>query len=315
MGRQVSFEAIAAREYAPTQVQQMPSRKKARFHGSAWVFLLPKGVLFCAFIVIPSLYTFVLMFQRGTILRGFHFVGLTNFQTLFADGLFLQTLEHTGLYMIVAIPLILGCSMMVGLLFASKIPGMKYYRALIYLPSLLSVVSTSLIWKILIDPDVGLLYKVFNVGLGWHIPWLSNGIVAILFIALITLWNSLGFYSVIFMAGFNDIPQSLCEAARIDGVNGWQLFWHIKLPLVKNVTQIVLVLLTINTVQVFDTIFVLTSGGPGTSTYTVMWYIYQNVFGGGSVGYAAAMGVIILVLTLTLTAIFMRTTRSEAYNV
>jgi ABC-type sugar transport system permease subunit len=117
------------------------------------------------------------------------------------------------------------------------------------------------------------------------------------------------------MAGFNDIPQSLFEAARIDGANAWHLFWRIKLPLIKNVTQVVLVLLIISSIQVFDTVFVLTSGGPGTSTYTVMWYIYQNVFGGGSVGYAAAMGVIILIITLVITAIFMRTTRSEAYNV
>jgi ABC-type sugar transport system permease subunit len=315
MSSNMSLKAIQAREYEQTTVRQASPRKKSRFRWPAYVFLLPKGLLFCAFIVIPFLYTFVLMFQRGTILRGFHFVGLANFQTLFVDGLFLQTLEHTGLYMVVVIPLILGCSIAVGLLFSSKIPGMKYYRALIYIPSLLSVVSTSLIWKILINPDVGLLYKIFNIGLGWHIPWLSNGTVAIIFIAVVSLWNSLGFYSIIFMAGFNDIPQSLFEAARIDGANTWHLIWKIKLPLVKNVTQVVLILLTISSIQVFDTIFVLTSGGPGTSTYTVMWYIYQNVFGGGSVGYAAATGVIILILTLLITAIFMRTTRSEAYNV
>jgi ABC-type sugar transport system permease subunit len=217
--------------------------------------------------------------------------------------------------MLVVIPLTLVIPMAVGLLFSSMIPGIKYYRGLIYIPSLLSVVSTSVIWKILIDPGVGLLYKIFNVWLGWHIPWLSNPTVAIIFIAIVSLWNSLGFYSIIFMAGFNDIPRELFEAAQIDGANAWNVFWRVKLPLMQNVIQLVLVLVTINSIQVFDVIFVMTSGGPGTSTYTVMWYIYQNVFSNGSVGYAASMGVVILVITLVMTIIFMRTTGSEVYHV
>jgi ABC-type sugar transport system permease subunit len=295
--------------------QYVPSRRKKRFNWDALVFLLPKGILFCGFVVVPFVYTFVLMFQVGTILRGFHFVGLENFQTVLTDALFFQTLLHTGMYMLVVIPLTLVIPMAVGLLFSSMIPGIRYYRGLIYIPSLLSVVSTSIIWKILIDPGAGLLDKIFNVWLGWHIPWLSNPTVAIIFIAIVSLWNSLGFYSIIFMAGFNDIPKELFEAAQIDGANAWNVFWRVKLPLMQNVIQLVLVLVTINSIQVFDVIFVMTSGGPGTSTYTVMWYIYQNVFSNGSVGYAATMGVVILLITLAMTIIFMRTTGSEVYHV
>lgn len=310
-----SQESLKPGRYQQKTLQYAPSRRKKRLNWNVLAFLLPKGILFCGFVVVPFVYTFVLMFQAGTILRGFHFVGLENFQTLFDDDLFFQTLLHTGLYMLVEIPLTIIVPMVVGLLFSSMIPGIKYYRGLIYIPSLLSVVATSIIWKILIDPDVGLLYKIFNVGLRLNIPWLSNSIVAIVFIAIVSLWNSLGFYSIIFMAGFNDIPQTLSEAAQIDGANAWNVFWKIKLPLMKNVIQLVLILVTINSIQVFDVIFVMTSGGPGTSTYTVMWYIYQNVFNGGSVGYGATMGVIMLVVTLVIAVIFMRTTRSEAYHV
>jgi ABC-type sugar transport system permease subunit len=110
------------------------------------------------------------------------------------------------------------------------------------------------------------------------------------------------------MPGFNDIPQSLIDAARIDGAKGWDVFARIQVPLLRPVIQLVLVLATIGTIQVFDIVFVLTEGGPGTSTYTVMWYIYQNVFQGGAVGYAAAMGVLMLVTSMILAVLYMRGT-------
>jgi ABC-type sugar transport system permease subunit len=251
------------------------------------------------------------MFQMGTVLRGFHYVGLENFRSIVHDQLFFETLKNTLVYVVVFIPLVLTVPLAVALFLASPVRGIRYYRSLIYVPSLLSVVATGLVWKVMLNPDVGPIYRFFNVWLGWHVPWLSNGRFAIVFIAIISLWNSLGFYSIIYMAGLNDIPTSLPEAARVDGANAWRVFWGIKLPLLKPVIQLVLVLSTINAVQVFDIIFVLTQGGPGTSTYTVMWYIYQNVFSYGAVGYAAAMGVVMLLATLVVALVYLRATRSE----
>lgn len=274
-------------------------------------FLVPKTVLFAAFVLVPLAYTFVLMFQMGTMLQGFRFVGLENLRTIGQDPLFLHTLKNTAFFMAVFLPLVLTVPLAVGLLLASTVPGVRYYRTLVYVPSLLSVVATGLIWKVMLHPDVGPLYRFFNAQLGWDVPWLSNGRFALAFLALVSLWHSLGFYSIVFMAGLNDIPTTLFEAARIDGATGWNVFWHVKLPLLRPVIQLVLVLSTISAIQVFDIIFVMTSGGPGTSTYTVMWYIYQNVFNNGSVGYAAAMGVLILLMTLVIALAYMRGTRSE----
>lgn len=280
-------------------------------NGAAAAFLAPKVLLFLAFVAVPFVYTFVLAFQRGTLLRGFTFVGLDNVRSLLGDDLFWHTMKNTALYLVVAVPLNIVAPLLVGVLISSALPGMRVYRSLIYIPSLLSIVATGLIWKVLIDPDIGPLYGFFNRMLGWDLPWLSTGTSAIVLIAVISVWSGIGFHSIIFMAGINDIPQELYEAASIDGAGPVRSFFSITLPLLKPVIQIVLVLATIASIQVFDMIYVMTQGGPGTSTYTVMWYIYQNVFGGGSVGYAATMGVVMLLVGLVISGFYMRLTRTD----
>ncbi|MGW5365179.1 carbohydrate ABC transporter permease [Actinopolymorpha pittospori] len=292
----------------------LPDRRRGarrQSNGAAAAFLAPKVLLFLAFVAVPFVYTFVLAFQRGTLLRGFTFVGLDNIRSLLGDDLFWHTMKNTALYLVVAVPLNIVVPLLVGVLISSALPGMRVYRSLIYIPSLLSIVATGLIWKVLIDPDIGPLYGFFNRMLGWDLPWLSTGTSAIVLIAVISVWSGIGFHSIIFMAGINDIPQELYEAASIDGAGPVRSFLSITLPLLKPVIQIVLVLATIASIQVFDMIYVMTQGGPGTSTYTVMWYIYQNVFGGGSVGYAATMGVVMLLVGLVISGFYMRLTRTD----
>jgi ABC-type sugar transport system permease subunit len=292
----------------------LPNRRRGlrrQSNGAAAAFLAPKVLLFLAFVAVPFVYTFVLAFQRGTLLRGFTFVGLDNIRSLLGDDLFWHTMKNTALYLVVAVPLNIVVPLLVGVLISSALPGMRVYRSLIYIPSLLSIVATGLIWKVLIDPDIGPLYGFFNRMLGWDLPWLSTGTSAIVLIAVISVWSGIGFHSIIFMAGINDIPQELYEAASIDGAGPVRSFFSITLPLLKPVTQIVLVLATIASIQVFDMIYVMTQGGPGTSTYTVMWYIYQNVFGGGSVGYAATMGVVMLLVGLVISGFYLRLTRTD----
>jgi ABC-type sugar transport system permease subunit len=277
---------------------------------AAAAFLGPKTLLFLAFVLVPFVYTFVLAFSRGTLLRGFTFVGFDNIVSLAGDYLFWHTVSNTAIFLVVSVPLNIVAPLLVALLISSTLPGMRVYRSLIYVPSLLSIVATGLIWKVLIDPDIGPLYGFFNKALGLDVPWLSNGTFAIVFIAVISAWSGIGFHSIIFMAGINDIPQELYEAASIDGAGPVRSFFSITLPLLKPVIQIVLVLVTIASIQVFDMIYVMTQGGPGTSTYTVMWYIYQNVFSGGSVGYAATMGVFMLLVGLVISVFYMRLTRT-----
>jgi ABC-type sugar transport system permease subunit len=278
---------------------------------SAALFLGPKALLFAAFVLVPFAYTFVLVFQRGTLMRGFTFAGLDNLAAMLTDSLFWLTLRNTAVYLLVSVPLNIAVPLAVALLISRRIRGVRLYRSLIYIPSLLSIAATGLIWNVLIDPDIGPLYHLTNDVLGLDLPYLSNGTAAIVLVAIVGAWSGLGFNSIIFMAGLNDIPEELYEAASIDGATGFRAFWTITLPLLKPVLQIVLVLVTIAGIQVFDLIYVMTQGGPGTATYTVMWYIYQNVFSGGSVGYAAAMGVVVLLISLVISGAYLRLTRTD----
>lgn len=274
-------------------------------------FLIPKALLFTVFMVIPFVYTIVLTFQHGSLLTGLTFAGFDNYRTVFSDGLFRETLWNTTIFMLLCVPMTIVVTLMVGLLLSSATRGMSFYRSLIYLPSLLSVVATGIIWRMMIDSETGPVHLLFSRGLGIDVPWLINGNFAMFFLATITVWSTCGFYSIIFMAGFHNIPTSVLEAARLDGASGWRLFTSIKLPLIKPVLQLVLILVTINGIQVFDLIFVLTHGGPGTATYTAMWYIYQSAFNGGSIAYAATMSIVLLIITAVLSAVFIGRTRSD----
>ena len=270
--------------------------------GTAGPFLAIKLTIFTTFVVIPFVYTLILTFQRGNLLTGMRWVGFENYVSILTDTLFWTSLRNTILYLAVAVPVTLVLSCAVGLLLAGKMRGLKVHRSLIYLPALLSLVATAIIWKVMVNPTEGPLALFFSELLGIAVPWLSDGVTALVFIALISAWSSCGFFALIFMAGFNSVPSETIEAARIDGAGRWQILTHIKLPQITPVIQVVIVLLVINGVQVFDLVFVLTKGGPGTATYTAMWYVYQNAFNGGSIAYAATMSVLLLLLTAGLSA-------------
>lgn len=278
----------------------------------AALLLLPKLVAFAAFTALPFVLTFVLVLMQGTILRGFHWVGLRNLSTLVDDALFWESLRNTLVFTAWVVPanILLPCA--VGLFLSSSFPGLNVYRPLIYTPSLLSVVAVGIVFKQLVNPDGGWLYSLVNRQLGLDVGWLTEPSVSIAFVALVTVWAGLGFNSVLFMAAFNAIPRDVLESARLDGANALEVIWHIKLPLVRRVILLVVVLTIIGCVQVFDLIFVMTQGGPGTATYTAMWYIFQNVFNGGSLGYAAAMGIVIFAITATFSLIAKWFTRESA---
>lgn len=283
--------------------------------GPALPFLVAKIVLFGTFVAFPFGYTVYLTFQRGSLLSGLTFAGLENYRNVLRDTLFHETLRNTALFMVVVIPLTIVVTCAVGLLLSSRIRGMRVYRSLIYTPSLLSIVVAGLIWKMLIDGETGPLDRFTSGVLGLDVPWLTHGTTAIVFLSVVTLWTSIGFYSLLFMAAFNNVDLDLVDAARIDGAGGWQILTRIKLPLIRPVAQVVLVLVTINAVQLFDLVYVMTQGGPGTATYTAMWYVYQNAFNGGSVPYAATMSLVLLLITAVIAGIFISRSRSEADDV
>jgi len=291
-------------------MQAAKAQARAEFI-SALVFLTPKFGLFCAFVVVPFLYTFYLMLFQGGLIGKFRFVGLGNFGALVTDGLLRATVGNTLLFMAINIPVTVVLALGVGILLSRQVRFRGLYRSLIYVPSLLSVSATGLVWKLMLDRDAGPIYGFFKNAFGIELAYLQSGAVAITAVALISAWASVGFYGLIFLAGLNGIPQELYEAGKVDGISPAGAFLHITLPLLKPVMQLVLILVSINAIQVFDIIFVVTQGGPGTSTYTVMWYIYKSVFGGGSVGYAATMSVAVMAFSIALAGALVLLTRNR----
>lgn len=287
--------------------------RRAEFF-SALFFLAPKIGLFAAFVIVPFAYTFYLMLFQGNLIGRFRFVGLGNFVSLFSDGLLRVTISNTLLFVLISVPVTTILGLLFAVLMARNIRGRAIYRAVIYVPSLLSVAATGLVWKLMLDRDTGPIFRLFNDVLGIELNYLQSGPVAITTVALISAWSSVGFFGLIFLAGINGIPRDLYEAATIDGSTPVQSFWYITLPLLKPVMQLVLVLTSIGAIQVFDIIFVLTQGGPGTATYTVMWYIYKNVFGGGSVGYAATIGVAVMLFSILLAGIVILFTKTRGVD-
>lgn len=287
-----------------TTARRRSTRRRLIAGRDALPFVLLKAAVFVTFVVIPVGYTFYLTSQRGSLLSGLRFAGLDNYRAVVQDTLFWATLGNTVIFMAVLIPATIVAALALGTLLSAQVRGMGIYRTMIYLPSLLSVVATGVVWKVLIDSETGPLDLLIRTVFGIQVPWLTSGTVTIVFLSAITLWATAGFYAFVFMSAFNEIPESLLEAARLDGANLWQVFVLIKLPMIRPVMQVVLVLVTVNTIQVFDLVYVLTQGGPGTSTYTAMWYIYQNAFNGGSVPYAATMSVVMLAFTALVSAIF-----------
>ncbi len=287
-------------------------------------FLLPATVIMLAFMFIPMVNTVILSLQSWNGLTPATWVGLGNYQDLAQDPLFLNALGHTALFVIVTvifqtiIPLLVAVLLYSGLR-SGGIRGGVVFRAIYFMPVIISLAVTGLLWSIIYDPVNGVLNTVLSdVGLqGLTRPWLADAGTALPSIMVVSIWQSMGFYLVIFFAGLQGIPRDMHEAAAIDGANAWQRFTRVTLPLLGPVITVVVVLNTINGIKAFDQIWVMTAGGPMHASDTLGTYLYYSAFGayGSSnpeLGYASAIGVVILLLSVLITIGQIRLGRAEA---
>lgn len=287
-------------------------------------FLLPATVIMLAFMFIPMVNTVILSLQSWNGLTPATWVGLGNYQDLAQDPLFLNALGHTTLFVIVTvifqtiIPLLVAVLLYSGLR-SGGIRGGVVFRAIYFMPVIISLAVTGLLWSIIYDPVNGVLNTVLSdVGLqGLTRPWLADAGTALPSIMVVSIWQSMGFYLVIFFAGLQGIPRDMHEAAAIDGANAWQRFTRVTLPLLGPVITVVVVLNTINGIKAFDQIWVMTAGGPMHASDTLGTYLYYSAFGayGSSnpeLGYASAIGVVILLLSVLITIGQIRLGRAEA---
>lgn len=305
--------AITATGVTPTAPDlQRPKRSDERRHSrslrlretlTAWTFLTPTVLLVGVFLIVPVLLAFVLSFKQTSGFGPSSWIGLRNYTALAKDGVFWRSFLNTAVFTIATVPIEMAVGLGVALLFNTVMPARALWRTLVYLPMVISGVATGMIGTLMFDENVGYMNKLLAmVGLG-PVHWQTQGFPALLSVIMLTLWTRIGFNMVIYLAGVQGISPEMHEAARVEGASAWQRFRLVTLPLLGPSTFFLLIMNVIASFQIFDTVFVLTDGGPGDSTSMLVTYAYQNGFQTREQGYAAAIGVVLFVVTMAFTAL------------
>jgi ABC-type sugar transport system permease subunit len=296
----------------PEEHRRLRRRYSTRRALTAYGFLLPNAVFFVGFLLIPIGYLFYLTFHNGGIITPARYVGLDNWKDVFRDPLVRTVIRNTVVYCLFAIPSVF----VIGMIFAltlQKIPrGNSAFRAIIYVPTLTPYVVAALIWLFMYQRDFGALN--LTLGLFGIEPqsWLGDPDLVIPSIAMLEVWRGIGFWTVLFLAALLSLPRELYQAATIDGANAWRRFIHITLPLMRPTFFFAVVMATIWNLQLFDSVSILTDGGPQNASATVVWYIYKAMFQfNDKSGFAAALSFVLLLFILTLTAIEIRLLRKR----
>ena len=277
------------------------------------VLLGPGLLLHVLFFVVPALNAFYYSLTSWSGITPYkHFIGLANFVRAFSDRTFLLALENVVLFGILGFLVVFPLSLLFAVVLASKPPFERFLKFIIFAPALLSVVVTAVLWGSIYNPVIGLLneaLRALDLGAYAH-PWLGRHSTALPAITAAMVWQGLGTYVILFLAGLQKIPRSFYESAELDGASAWQQFWHVTLPLLWDVVQILVVLWIINAVQAFALIFVITRGYPNVIE-VLGTYIYWAGFQGQSVGYGTAMGVIMFLIVLIFSLLVSRLMRRE----
>jgi len=285
-------------------------RLKGRDKGSYWL-VLPYVLFFLAFVAYPLLFSLILVFHRWNVVSPMEWVGLKNFTRLVQDPLFFRSLLNTAIFLSIHIPLQIVIALCLALLLNARIRGRGFFRAVYFLPVVVSGVAVTLLWQQLYSYDYGVLNTVLR-GLGLSgLPWLIDSTLAMPSIALMATWKNVGIYIVLFLAGLQNINRELYEAASIDGAGPGRQFLHITLPQLSPATLVVVVLSTIGGFSLFIEPYVLTGGGPMQSTLSGMLYIYNQAFYFNHMGYAASLGVVYALLIFGVVLVQRKILRSE----
>lgn len=278
-------------------------RKRNTFDRYAVRFLLPAFLLYTGFVIWPSITSlYYSLTNWNGVSPDITFVGFLNFKTILTSDRFWNALKNTFILTFVISIFENAIALALALLVDKVTVGKNAFRAAFYIPVLLSGIVSGYIWKILYNYNFGAFNKFLDaVNLGaFKQDWLGDHKLALISIAVVLIWKGAGYYMVIYLAALQGVPADVLEAARIDGASGWQLFRRITVPMISSAFTINLTLSLINGLKVFDQISVMTDGGPGFNTETMVYLLYKVGFGEGRQGYGTAVGVILFVIILAM---------------
>ena len=281
----------------------------------AWLFLAPYLVLFGGFVLLPIvLGLWISLHNWDFTLPGKPFVGLDNYANLLDPGSvafdpFWDSMKATGIFTLFSVPLLIVIPLAVAMVMNAKFPGRNLFRAVYFAPYVLGVAVVGVMWRFLLDRNIGAVNSYLGaIGLPDDIAWLSSIPAAWVALVGVTVWWTLGFNAVIYIAGLQDIPRELYEAARIDGAGRWAIIWNVTLPSLRPVTMFVTVVTLIASANMFGQSFIMTNGAPAQETRTAIFYIAETGLQNFQMGQAAAaswiLTVALMALSLVVFAVF-----------
>lgn len=289
-----------AAERIPPRRRRSALRRRNTLIG--WTFILPNFLGFAAFTLVPVIVLFYMAFTNWNIFGKADFVGLANFQRLLGDGSFRIAFWNTIYYAALHIPLTIVVSLGLALLLNNKLRGVAFFRTAALFAYITSIVAIAVVWNLLFSPDYGPINAMLRaIGIDSPPGWLTSKDWAMPAVVIVSTWRDMGYYMILFLAGLQTVPRELHEAARMDGANVWQRFVNVTLPCLRPTMFFVVVMLTINSLKIFDLILVMTDGGPGQATLVLSHFIYRKGFEESQFGYASAASVALFFICILVT--------------
>ena len=280
-------------------------RRKIRNNLTGYAFIIPNLVGYTVFVFIPVIFSFVLsvMSWDGS-QRPMEFVGLANFADIFGDKIFRGTLVHTVSYALMTVLPTLVLALLLAVLLNNKIKGVAIFRTAFYFPYIASIVAVGAVWNMLFQPDFGPVNEILKfLGLKNPPRWVVDKDWAMVAVSIVSVWKYMGYYMIVYLAALQGISSSLYEAASIDGAPGWQNLLYMTGPMFTPPTFFGLIMLTLQGFKVIDLVYVMTGGGPGNATKTLVNYIYEKAFTSWEFGPASAGAIVLFAIVLVITLI------------
>jgi len=297
--------AFATRDWSwKTLKKQLPN----------YLFILPHFLFFGIFLLYPIVRGLqISMYDWKIMLTEQKFIGLANYQALMKDKVFWQVLRNTGFFMVITVTINLILALIVASGLKHKFFGRDFLRVLFYAPGILSVSVLGIIGIRIWDTQLGIINYFFTTLLGGpRITWLGNPETVIPALAVTTVWWTFGFPMLVFIAGLENIPESLYEAAKIDGANAWQSFRHVTIPLIMPTMLFLSVTQFIAHMQVFAQPYIITGGGPGNGSRTAVMYLYETAWKFFRFGYASSIAVVLAAIMIIVTVVLFGVMRRRA---
>lgn len=270
-------------------------------------FVLPAVIGTFIFIVIPILCSFTLSFTHWDLLNNIENAGLSNYKAVLTEPVFKQILMNTVIYALCTTIFAVIIPLLIASVLNTKLRGAEWFKTIYFIPFITPAVVIAIVWSWIFDPNIGAVNSILKT----NYTWLFNTHLAMPVLIFVSVWKQIGYNVVLFLTGFSTINQNVYEAAKIDGAGEWETFWNITLPLLKPTTYFVTLVTAISSFQVFDLIYVMTSGGPNNSTDVIVYSIYKYAFEYFDIGKSCALAYILFVIILILAVLQKKFSKQE----